>query len=99
MYCYKCGQEVDENSRFCPYCGTQLEQPTQHMNYSSEQMNANDAPSGGFAFLSFLFPIVGLILFLIWNNQYPLKARSCLKGLIAGVAFNFITMVCFFLSL
>lgn len=33
-----------------------------------------DAPSMGFAVLGFFFPLIGLILFLVWQNQYPLKA-------------------------
>ena len=23
MYCRNCGKEMEENSRFCPYCGTE----------------------------------------------------------------------------
>ncbi len=44
-----------------------------------------DAPNAGFAVLSFFFPIVGLILYLVWNDQYPLKAKSCGKGALIGV--------------
>lgn len=44
-----------------------------------------DAPNAGFAVLSFFFPIVGLILYLVWMDQYPLKAKSCGKGALIGV--------------
>lgn len=44
-----------------------------------------DAPNAGFAVLSFFFPLVGLILYLVWNDQYPLKAKSCGKGALIGV--------------
>ena len=44
-----------------------------------------DARSGGFAFLCFCIPIVGLILYLVWKDQYPLKAKSCGKGALIGV--------------
>ena len=43
-----------------------------------------DAPSGGFAVLGFFFPIVGLILYLVWNDRTPLKARSVGKGALIG---------------
>ena len=44
-----------------------------------------DAPSFGFATLGFFFPVVGLILFLVWKDQTPLKSRSAGKGALIGV--------------
>lgn len=44
-----------------------------------------DAPSAGFAVLGFFFPLVGLILFLVWNDRTPLKAKSAGKGALIGV--------------
>lgn len=38
----------------------------------------------GFAVLGFFFPIVGLILYLVWHTEYPLKAKSCGKGALIG---------------
>ena len=47
--------------------------------------NPNDASSMGFAVLSFFFPVIGLILFLVWKKDTPLKAKSCGKGALIGV--------------
>ena len=44
-----------------------------------------DAPSGGMTALGFFFPIVGLILYLVWKDQTPLKAKSAGKGALIGV--------------
>jgi hypothetical protein len=44
-----------------------------------------DAKSTGLAILCFFFPMIGLILWLVWKDQYPLKASSCSKGAIIGV--------------
>ena len=44
----------------------------------------DDGKSFGYAFLCFLFPIIGLILYLVWREQYPLRASSCGKGAIVG---------------
>ena len=44
-----------------------------------------DAPSGGMTALDFFFPIVGLILYLVWKDQTPLKAHSAGKGALIGV--------------
>ena len=91
MYCHQCGKEVGE-AKYCPYCGTKLiYDGNEDMYTNSQYMNnvsSNDAPSTGFAILSFCFPIVGIILFIIWNKDYPQKAKSCLKGFIAGIPFE-----------
>jgi hypothetical protein len=47
-------------------------------------VNPLDAPSGGFAVLCFFMPLVGLILYLVWKDEYPLKAKSCGKGALIG---------------
>ena len=40
---------------------------------------------GGMTALGFFFPIVGLILYLVWKDQTPLKAHSAGKGALIGV--------------
>lgn len=45
----------------------------------------SDAPSGGYAVLCFFFPVVGLILYLVWKDQFPIRAKSCGKGALVGV--------------
>ena len=52
-----------------------------------------DAPNGGFATLGFFFPVVGLILFLVWKDQTPLKARSAGKGALIGVIVDAVVVV------
>ena len=44
-----------------------------------------DAPSGGYAVLGFFIPVVGLILYLVWKDQTPLRAGSAGKGALIGV--------------
>jgi len=52
--------------------------------------NENDASSFLFAVLGFFFPLVGLILFAVWQSTMPLRAKSAgigaLVGVIAGIA-------------
>ena len=51
--------------------------------------NVQDAPSTGFAVLSFFFPIVGLVLYCVWRETLPQRAKSAgiggLLGLVIGV--------------
>ncbi|MDR0299717.1 MAG: SHOCT domain-containing protein [Streptococcaceae bacterium] len=46
--------------------------------------NINDSGSFGYAALGFFFPIVGLILWLVWRENYPQKSRSARNGMITG---------------
>lgn len=47
--------------------------------------NPNDASSFGYAALGFFIPIVGLVLYLIWKDQMPLRAKSAGKGALVSV--------------
>lgn len=75
MTCKNCGKEFQEGA-FCPYCGS--------AQFTAVRQN-NDAPSGGYAVLCFFIPIVGLILYLVWKDEYPLRAKSCGKGALIAV--------------
>lgn len=52
-------------------------------------MYVQDAPSTGFAILCFCFPIVGLILYCVWRESLPQRAKSAgvggLLGFVIGV--------------
>ncbi len=67
-------------------------------NYMGE--NPNDKPSALLNLLAFFFPIVGLILYLIWKDQYPKKAKKigkwALVSVIIGVVFYIIFMILWF---
>jgi hypothetical protein len=46
--------------------------------------SSSDAPSMGYAVLGFFIPLAGLILYLVWKDQYPLRAKSAGKGALIG---------------
>ncbi|MBQ9162208.1 MAG: zinc ribbon domain-containing protein [Clostridia bacterium] len=78
-FCHVCGQPVNENAEFCMGCGCAVRpapKPTD---------NKNDAPNTGFMVLGFFFPLIGLILYLIYHDNAPLKAKSAGKGALIGV--------------
>lgn len=77
MYCKNCGAEINDKAVVCPKCGVAQN--------NVPQASPNDAPSMGFAVISFLIPVVGLILYLMWHETYPLKAKSCGKGALISV--------------
>ena len=79
MFCRNCGSEIDDRAEICPKCGVRVNPQ------SASPTHANDdAPNAGFAVLGFFFPLIGLILYLVWKADYPLKAKSCGKGALIG---------------
>lgn len=85
MFCKNCGAEIDDKAVICPKCGVaQSNKPT---------VASDDAPSAGFAVLCFFIPIIGLILYLLWHETYPLKAKSCGKGALIGVIVSVASVV------
>jgi hypothetical protein len=107
MFCGNCGKEIDENAKFCPYCGSATDSRTnpiidtvsKNLVEQKVMTKQNDSPALVPAILSCLFPIVGLILFLVWRKSSPQKAKICGKGtvvgLIIGVSFVVIKNVIF----
>jgi len=86
MYCKNCGRPVDEGSLYCNNCGTRLDS-TQNPNISE------DKPSFGFAVLGFFIPLVGLILFLIYESQKPKRAKLAGKGALIGFITNIVLSI------
>jgi len=87
-FCSSCGAIIKQAAEICPKCGCRVNPAP------ATAANQADGSSFGFAFLSFLIPLVGLILFIVWNKTYPRKAKSCgtgaLIGFIVGIVFSII---------
>lgn len=76
MYCSRCGEYQNGNEAYCQNCGAQL---------SVGQGNTpDDRSSPGFAALGFFFPLVGLILFAVFDGKQPRRAKSAGKGALIG---------------
>lgn len=79
-YCQHCGAQVDEKAVVCVKCGCALS--------SYNIPNTPDVPSTGLNVLSFFFPIVGLILFAVYNDKAPRKAKAAGKWAIISVCIS-----------
>ena len=73
VYCSNCGKEIDEKAFICPHCGVKTNFITQ-----------DDGPIGGLGILCFFFPIIGLILYIIWQENKPNKSKSAGKSALWG---------------
>lgn len=76
MYCKNCGRFIGDTATYCTNCGMKFD--------NSQNNDSKDHLSFGFAILGFLIPIVGLILFLIYENKKPKRAKSAGKGALIG---------------
>ena len=89
-YCQKCGNELMDEAVVCPKCGCA----------QGKSVTGDDSNNIGWAILGFFVPIAGLILYLIWKDSEPLKAKSAGKGaLISVIASAVISVVCVIISL
>jgi hypothetical protein len=73
MYCRSCGKNIDDSATYCINCGTRF-----------DNKEVDDQSSYGFAILGFIIPIVGLILFLIYEGKKPKRAKLAGKGALIG---------------
>ncbi len=77
MYCNNCGRKSDEYSTYCSNCGVKLDE-------SEYPESDNYGYNIVFGFLGFLSPIIGLILFLVYEKKNPKRGNSAVKGAIIG---------------
>lgn len=83
---YETGQQYAQTPQ---YGQPQYQQP-QYAQYQYGQrpyVNPQPADTGsfGWAVLGFFFPIVGLILFLVWKSEKPVSAKQAGMGALASV--------------
>lgn len=72
-YCSHCGKEVLDEAVVCPNCGC-----------SVSASHEADIPSTGLNIISFLIPLVGLILYLVNKDKTPIKAAAIGKWALIG---------------
>ena len=85
---------------YCTHCGSDLK-PTQDVCLNCGKMNApqqrvssqNDTGGFGWGLLGFCFPLVGLILYLVWKTERPLTAKACGLGALISVVISFGTYI------
>ena len=85
-YCQKCGTELMDEAVVCPSCGCA----------QAKSAAENDSSSFGWAFLGFCIPLVGLILWLVWRDTTPLRAKSAGKGALVSVIVSIVLWILYF---
>lgn len=72
MFCKNCGKEIDDKASVCINCGVAT-------------TSINDNGGFGWGLLGCCIPIVGLILYLVWQDTKPKSAKSAGIGALVSV--------------
>ena len=88
-FCSKCGCELQDEAVVCTQCGCAV-------SGAVAPASAQDAPCTWAAVLGFFWPLVGLILYLVWKDMTPLKAKSAGKGALIGVIVSVASAILFY---
>ncbi len=91
MFCKHCGKELAEGSKFCPYCGGNLEENNENSKMTNQ--TSYDSGSAGWGILGFLIPVVGLILFIVWHDSKPNNARNAGIGALICVCLSIVISI------
>lgn len=87
-YCQQCGSQLVDQAVVCPNCGCTVQEPINQQ---------EDKPSTGLNVLAFLFPLIGLIMYLSFKKTMPVRAKAigkwALIGFIVGVALSILSGV------
>ena len=73
MYCNNCGKEIKDSQNYCPYCNSPI------------RGNPNRGASFGLKVLSFIFPLLGIVLYLCFDMDSPIRSKQCGKCALAGI--------------
>ena len=83
-FCTHCGKQILKDAVMCPYCGCAAE----------SKESVADEPNKGLNILSFLLPIVGAIIYLVYHEKEPKKAAAVGKWALYGLD---CTVICYML--
>jgi hypothetical protein len=88
MYCTNCGKELCNEAVICTGCGVSIK--------PVEQSDKNEKAGFWLCLLGFLFPIAGLILYLVLKDSSPRKAKSIGIAALIGVVLEVVfSILCF----
>ena len=88
-YCTHCGKEIGEEAVVCVSSGCAVE------DRSPRKADSDSIGLGLLGFLISLFfsPFAGLILWLVWKDDSPKKAKNVGIGTLIAVALPFIALI------
>ncbi len=89
-FCTRCGKEIHDQAVVCVHCGNAV-------NNNTTKPAAQDSSSFGYGCLGFCIPIAGLILFLVWKNETPKRAKSAGLGALISTILGVVFYIIYFI--
>ena len=87
-YCAYCGKELFDEAVVCPSCGCATDMVV--------APKEEEKPSSGFKFLGFFFPVVGLVLYIVFKNKKPLLAKYAGIGALIGAIVSAVCSILYY---
>lgn len=84
MKCYNCKNEINDNEKFCHNCGKKVGL-------------SDDKGSGWYLVLALFFPLIGIILYIIYHKDKPNTGKKLLIGSIIGYSVRIILPIIIFI--
>jgi len=82
MICTKCGHSNDNQAKECTACGNTL------TNISNEEQGV-----GMLGVVLFCIPLVGAIMYFVWKDDKPKKAKTACYLALGGIALGIVIRV------
>lgn len=96
MYCNRCGSELDENTNFCPNCGSPVNGTQPNFVNTKDKDDGNVIAILAIVF-SVIMPLVGLIIALVCRKQYSdpnaqskFKIAIIISSILLGISAFFV---------
>lgn len=95
MFCRNCGKQIDDKADVCIYCGVKTKD--EKTEPTTVVVKPIDKGSFGWGVLGFFFPLVGLILYAIWHNDLPKRAKSVGIGALIDACLTIFLLIVYFI--
>ena len=89
-YCSNCGNELKDGADVCLNCGKST--------IKKSSSTSVDTGSAGWSLLGFFFPLIGLILYLLWKTDQPRNSSAAGKGALIGVIVSVVFYIIYFIA-
>lgn len=79
-FCKNCGAKLEEDEQTCHNCKAAFEEDNLKGKDDDKDESAHDKGSIGWGVLSFMIPLVGIILYCEWKKSKPRNAKVAGKA-------------------
>ncbi|HHY81314.1 MAG TPA: hypothetical protein GX505_01385 [Clostridiales bacterium] len=96
MECSNCKTINNEGQQICSNCGCFLSNQVQSLPSSSTTSSSSDTSSDKVGFLGillFCIPIIGVIMYFVWHDEFPKKARKAIYLALWGFGATVLSMI------